>query len=150
MSNEKRRIILPGEEQPVDIDALGGIGQLLKHMQNITGYLNHLENGLIAMSHEVNAQGLGLQMILRMFVDKGLATEEEVKMYHKKYVFEPMQRAVSEMQEKVKEAKKEAEELYEQTQNIEDVPELEEDSDVVLASERASKVMRFPNERKED
>ena len=143
------KVIQPGQEGA----ALEGVNKLMQQMGHIAGYLQHLEQGLVTMSHEVQAQGLGLQMIYRLLVDNGVCVEEEIKQYHAEHVVKPMQEAMAEMQKKVQQAEemaKEAQEaaMKEQKQIIETVESSEEveetDSDVVLASERGN-VVRFPS-----
>lgn len=151
-------IQIAGGQTPQD-NPVGNLAKLVKQMKNITGYLHHLESGVVAMSHELQAQGLGLQMLMRILIEKGHCTEEEIKKYHNTYVFEPMQKMAKEMQDKMAEAEKVAK--AKGTQEVltaEETPEMpptldetneDEHSDVVLASERANNVVRFPSDRQD-
>jgi len=126
------------------------VGKVLKQMEGIVGYLQHLESGVMALSREVQAQGLGMQMILKILIDKGVCTEEEVKSYHKEHVFEPLKKAAEEMQAKMKKAEEEAEkqikEAEAQTPGI-IVPGTLEDIDGL--DEEPSNIVRFPSDKQD-
>jgi len=147
------KLISLSGEKPNEPTQLGNLGTVIKQMQNLTGYFKHLENGIISMSHELQAQGLGLQMFMRILIDKGICTEEEIKRYHTKYVGEPMKAAAEAMQAKMeaaeKEMKKQANEkkIIQPVTSTDDVADTE-DSKVVLASEKG-KVVRFPDGNKD-
>ena len=148
MDDDKKIITSVLDQYKDQMQPLASVQQILKQLSAVTGYMQHLENALIGMSQEVQAQGLGLQMILRMFIDKGLFTEEEIKQYHTTCVFEPMKQAAEEMQAKVQAAEEEARKAQIANTVAEDTyTEEETESDVVLASEK-SNVVRFPNGEK--
>ena len=145
------RLILGTNQGPSPIN---GITKLVQQMEHISGYLQHLEQGLISMSHEVQAQGLGFQMTMRILIEKGLCTEEEIKQYHNTYVFKPMKESIEQMKMEIEQAQETIKNsTTEETINQEQTSASEEEDyegDVVLASEKANNVLRFPTNKVSD
>ena len=158
---------------------VGDVSKLLKQMQGIVGYLQHIENGVMTLSHEVQAQSLVLQMILKILVDKNICTTEEVEEYHTAHVFKPLKAAAEELKAKMEAAEKEAKKQIEAEEaksniiipgktepkyrdaskvavsDIEEVTATTKEvsnivsSDEVVLTSERSNVVRFPDDKKD-
>jgi predicted transcriptional regulator len=125
---------------------LGSLGQIYNQMQAVSQYLQQLEGGLVGMAQDLHALGYGIEMILKILVDKEVLAKEEIEAYHAKCVIEPMQEMAKQMNAKIQEANEMVQKIDEQTVAIqEEEPKPEIESDVILASERGDNVIRFPN-----
>jgi hypothetical protein len=134
MKEDNKRVIL---------DALGNlpgaankevgapIGKILAQLQHVTGYLKHLEEGIIGLSAGLQRTALVNDMILRLLVDKEIFTKEEVEAKYKTEVYEPIMKANEDLRQRIEDAtsKKPQEEQ-------EEIDPEEPTGDVILASER--------------
>lgn len=154
-TKDMERLIQNAEQTPSPLE---GIAKLFEQMKYITGHLQHLQQGLVGMSHETQAQGLGLQMLMKILVDKKICTKEELQQYHTTHVFQPMKEIMDEIQKQIEETQETAkanQNLQNEIKNLQEkVQEVKEEintkelkeSDVILPSER-NKVMRFPSDK---
>jgi valyl-tRNA synthetase len=172
---DNNRIITPGAPGQQDNAQTPGPFVMMQQMQQtivqqiqqIGGFMKHLEQGLIALSQEVQAQALGARMLMDVLVEKNVCTKEEMEKYYKEKVHDKFKQQIEEMQKKVQQAAAAQQEAAEQAAQAEVVncapqehveqkkskdaeeknqeENVEENSaDVVLASER------FQNEDSND
>jgi len=137
------RIILPGQEQQQQQQH--PLGQMMQQVQVLGSFLKQMDQALFNVSQEVQAQGLGYQMVLNMFIDKGIFTQEEVDELHKKHVIEPIEESMKELQQKMQEAQNVAAQQQQTIAKAQEEENKEPEEEVVLASEKTSNVVKFPN-----
>lgn len=133
-------------------------------MEMVAMAIQNLEMGLIQVARAQENVGmildtarLTLQMTLNMLIEKNVFTKEEIDARYKKDVAEPIMQHRKEMQEQMQkqmaEAKAEAEAAQQTTEecsskcSCENSCCKEEESDIVLPSERAGNVVRFPTKK---
>jgi len=87
--------------------------ETLLQLQRLTQYLNHLEEGIVNMNSIIQVLGFeadycrrSIQMVYRLLIDKGIATDEEIQERHMKEVAEPIEKAQKDVKEKVEAAVK--------------------------------------------
>jgi hypothetical protein len=120
------------------------LGQLLAQLKHISGYLQHLEQGIVKLSAEVQRSSLMNEMFAKILIARGVITEEELQTVYQNEVYAPMKASNDEMQEKIKAAVEEAQAAQAARSSQcacaahdEDETDSEtDDSTVVLASER--------------
>lgn len=172
MSDNDSRIIMPGAQQRPQQQLVNPMvmfqqmQQVIQKLQEFYEHMRNLEQGIIGLSQEVQAHALGLKMVFDMFVTKGLFTVEEVKQLTKENIDDPMREAMENLQQQMQaaaqaqqeamEAAQQAQQQSPQQQEVEkkiDVKEetkteesAEDDSSVVLASERFNNVPETEDE----
>jgi hypothetical protein len=122
------------------------VGKIAAQLQHITGYLHHLEQGIVHMAAEVQRSSLISQLIVNLLISKGLVTPEEFQQMYTDQVFLPMKKTNEAFQEKMQQVQKQ-----QAVQEPDPIPlivpaaeirkeekeeEAEEESTVILASER--------------
>lgn len=149
--NEKDELMkvlqsLSGGAKPQGPDAT--VGKVVAQLEHITGYLQHLEQGVVKMAAEVQRCSLLERLFAKKLIEKGVMTEEEFQTAYHDEVYAPMQVANEEFQAKMREATEQARQAQEAVEaakvqtpvlitpvSVEEEPE-DTGSTVVLASER--------------
>jgi len=167
------RIILPGQQQQEQ----NPLGVIMQQIGMLSGFCQQIEQALIGLSHEVKAQGLGFQMVLNMFENKGLFAEDEIKELCKVHISTPMAESIKALEEQMQAAQGQAQDAAAQAAKLQVAAEeaaakadrviradgsvdgekqvtiradgsILPEEDVKLASEK-NNVIRFPNGKKE-
>lgn len=135
------------------------MSKVLEQLQHLSKYIAHLEQGLMNISTEIQAHRLSYQMMYQLLVEKEVVSEEELDVLYEKKVAKPMQEYVDDVNNTMKEAaEKFQEEQKEDSKKpiptpkseatgvdeiikdtVDKVETLEEESNVILASERFKK-----------
>lgn len=76
----------------------GDIGALLKKMEMMVGYMDHLQQAITMMSTEVTVTRAQLNMMMRMLIREKIFTEEEVNKRYEEEVAKPIQKHFEEIQ----------------------------------------------------
>lgn len=139
---------------------------LIMAVQNLEHGFLQLAGGQEHLGIILDTTRLTLQMIMNIMIEKGIISKEDANERYKKEVAEEIMRrqkaAQEEVMKQVEQAKAEAEQVKKEA--MESVKEAVEEnvgpsktdmeqapfkSDVVLPSERAGQVIRFPSKKKE-
>jgi hypothetical protein len=130
-----------GEMKNKSSDTEEAMGQLVQQFQNIGGYLQHLEQGVFAVSRELQILKKANEMVLNMFIEAEVYSQEEVNEKFRNEVIAPVRALEEERNKKMQEAI--AAQLAAQEQEAvvlepvqDNVEEPEDTGEPVLASER--------------
>lgn len=119
---------------------------LMENMKSLSGYVNHLEQGLMGISLELYSSKHYSKMLAELLIEKGIVTGETFKELIEEKVNKPVRDYIEEMNKKQQEAvdktnKAQQEVLKEPEQETVVGKEIakEEKNNVILASERFTK-----------
>ena len=124
--------------------------------------MEHLQQTMVGMRSQathnsmyIDVLRLTSSLLANILIDKGIVTQEEWEERNQKEVHDEMDRHVTEMQKAQKkhmaQQETEAQNIQETEPNVPSKPSepakkiQESESDIVLASERSGKVIKFPN-----
>jgi predicted transcriptional regulator len=133
-------IQIPGSQNNNPLMALGAV---LKQMEHLAGYLQHLEYGVMSLANELQTEALTTRMVLKILVEKNICTEEEVQGYY----IENVEKPIKNMMEEIKKNAQEQEKCTQSTCSCTEQKDCDlNKNEPVLASEK-SNVIKFPNEK---
>jgi hypothetical protein len=120
------------------------VGKIMAQLQHITGFLKHLEQGVVSMAAEVQRCSLIQQLFANLLISKGLMTAEEFQQLYHDQVYAPMKKTNDEFQAKMQEVVAKQKAIEQPSSPVIVVPETKEkeegtNSTVILASERFKK-----------
>jgi hypothetical protein len=112
------------------------VSKLVQQFQGVGQYLGHLEQGVFAIARELNIVKKTNEMILNMFVESGVYSQEDINEKFQIEVINPILKIEQDRRMKLEEMMKQHAQEEEIQQVAESIEVIEEDGTAVLASER--------------
>jgi hypothetical protein len=126
-----------GEMKNQNVDTNATIAQLVQQFQAIGQYLGHLEQGVFAISRELNIVKKTNEMVLNMFIESGVYSQEDIDNKFQDEVVAPIMALEEDRRKRIEDAMKAQQASQPVPEPVQEEVETEEDSgDPVLASER--------------